>query len=249
MAGIWPGPDRPGPAAAPAPPSWQQLCPAKWPGLALGTNPIAQQRSNLGVLLALSGLKPGHGEDTTQNWLKWWQISLYIVIQWLNTVLWTAESTRFCFQLWGKNLRKCFKIAEKKKSILLYSWDFNFSWHKYMICQFSNGRYRVAIRHSTQKSDNVCLPDLYIRLILPEENTPCFIITLIHVAVWKAGMLPSVPISHTQERHCRLMWGLHTAGHSVVFHRSSTAWNHPHNTQYRSYKVSNFPICSLHDGC
>lgn len=106
MAGIWPGPDRPGPAAAPA----------KWPGLALGTNPIAQQRSNLGVLLALSGLKPGHGEDTTQSWLKWWQISLYIVIQWLNTVLWTAESTRFCFQLWGKNLRKCFKIAEKKKN-------------------------------------------------------------------------------------------------------------------------------------
>ena len=230
-------------------PSWSCSCPCQvaWPGS--GHKPhcsaVIKPRCAISSIWAETRAWGGHNTELAQVMAnKFIHCDTVAKHSALN-----SKKHRVLLSIVRKESEKMFQDCWKKKSILLYSWDFNFSWHKYMICQFSNGRYRVAIRHSTQKSDNVCLPDLYIRLILPEENTPCFIITLIHVAVWKAGMLSSVPSSHTQERHCRLIWGLHTAGHSVVFHRSSTAWNHPHNTQYRSYKVSNFPICSPHDGC
>ena len=52
--------------------------------------PIAQQQSNW--------LKPGHREDSTvQCWLKQWQIIVFILIHWLNTVLWTMKNMQLCF--------------------------------------------------------------------------------------------------------------------------------------------------------
>ena len=64
----------------------------------------------------------------------------------------------------------------KKLSILCCSCHSNFSQHKYMTCKFSYGRYRVAIRHSTQKSVCVSLPE-FISPILAERNILLFTVT------------------------------------------------------------------------
>ena len=68
-----------------------------WPHWA----PIAQQQPNIGLLLMLSGLKPGHREGSAALcWLKWWQIVVCILIPWLNTVLWTVKNRQPCFLFW-----------------------------------------------------------------------------------------------------------------------------------------------------
>lgn len=63
-AHMWPSPAYPAAASHPVP-SWQWLCLTEWPSVATAWHaPITQHQLNTGVLLALSGLKPGHGEGS-----------------------------------------------------------------------------------------------------------------------------------------------------------------------------------------
>lgn len=117
---------------------------------------ITQQQTNISVLSTWPGLERGHREGTVLCQLMWWEISLYVFIHWLNTVLWTEKHRQPCFLLWEKNLRTSFK-STKNLSFFLYVCDSNFSPHKYMTCAFSNGMYRLAVRYSTRNSDHASL--------------------------------------------------------------------------------------------
>ena len=68
---------------------------------------------------------------------------------------------------WYRKLRTCFKI--EKKSISCCSRDSILSWHKYIICKLPTAVHRVAVRHSTQQSDYVSLPDLCMPSLTREK--------------------------------------------------------------------------------
>lgn len=65
----------------------------------LGDAPTTQHQPNFSALLTLSELKPQHREGAVHCQLNLWQI-IYILIHWLNTVLWTAKNIQPCFPLW-----------------------------------------------------------------------------------------------------------------------------------------------------
>ena len=102
-----------------------------------------QHQSNISVLLTPSGLKSAHGAQCSASSL--WQRSVWILIYWLNTVLWTAKirSHAFCCDkgAWGQVPR-----LQKNHHFFLFICDSIFS-HKYITCKFSDGMYTVAIKN------------------------------------------------------------------------------------------------------
>jgi len=83
--------------------------------------------------------------------LKLWQISLWIFIDKLNTVLWTAKKLEF-----ENNFQDC-------QQIIIFFWficNSIFSQHKYSTCRFSNGMNRVAIHNLIMSLPDFCKPSL-----------------------------------------------------------------------------------------
>jgi len=125
--------------------------------------PIAQQQPNNQCEVG-TGPKSGHGEGALQCLLKLWQIIVCILICWLNTVLGTAKKYAALLSILVKEFKKRFQSCQKNHQfffLYIYIFDSICSWCKYITWKCSSGRYRVAVRYSTQKFGRVSLPDFY----------------------------------------------------------------------------------------
>jgi len=105
--------------------------------------------------------------------------TFHILIPWRNTALWTAKKYADSLSIWVKEFKNRFQDCCKKKS--LFFWHICnsiLSQHRYMACEFPNGLYRTAIKHSTQKK-NLIMPlyQIFISPILGERNTARFTVT------------------------------------------------------------------------
>ena len=91
-------------------------------------------------------------------WLKWWLITVCIVVHGLNTVMWTVKNMHLDFHSDKGIWEQASRLLEKT-SFFFYVCNSVFGQPKYISCEFSNGMHRAVIRHSTRKFDPDSLPD------------------------------------------------------------------------------------------
>jgi len=173
---VQPGPAHSVAATRPAP-SWQCFFPTKQPS-PRSTSIAQQQQCNWHCLGWKQGMGPGHAAGLAQVMANnYMQFGKWVKHSTVNREKYAA--------LLSILMKEQVPRLQKKSSFLKYICNLIFSWHKYITCEFTNGMYRVSIRHSTQKFDHVCLRDFLFALSYQRKISLASQSYLIHViASW-----------------------------------------------------------------
>lgn len=114
----------------------------------------------------------------------------------------------------------------KKKKIMnfLDICDLIFSWYKYIMCQFSNGTYGVAVRYSTQKFDHISTQ--FLRPLLLEKKTALFMLSKKWIHCWVCKESITAHSGETLLTYFRIAHHLVIGGYPQIKHSVTLSAQH-----------------------